>query len=73
VRRHECRKNKCFITVNTFNLQNRYVNGQFLTSPLPTIAVELKTKLITLRDGTTVKAQIWDTAGMEKYKSVTCQ
>jgi len=51
----------------------RYVHGQFLTSPLPTIAVELKTKLITLNDGTTVKAQIWDTAGMEKYKSVTCQ
>lgn len=52
---------------------NRYVHGMFVSSPLPTIAVELKTKVITLRDGSKVKAQIWDTAGMEKYKSVTCQ
>lgn len=53
----------CFIS--------KYVLGVFPTSPLPTIAVELKTKIISLKDGSAIKAQIWDTAGQEKYKSIT--
>ena len=43
----------------------------FPTSPLPTIAVEFATKIIQLKEGGYVKAQIWDTAGQEKYKSIT--
>ena len=40
---------------------------------MPTIGVDLRTKIITLKDRTLIKAQLWDTAGMEKYKSVTTQ
>ena len=43
----------------------------FPTSPLPTIAIEFATKIIQLREGGYVKAQLWDTAGNEKYKSIT--
>jgi small GTP-binding protein len=50
---------------------SKYVLGIFPSSPLPTVAVELKTKVLTLKNGKNVKAQIWDTAGQEKYKSIT--
>ncbi len=43
----------------------------FPTSPLPTIAIEFATKIIQLKEGGYVKAMIWDTAGQEKYKSIT--
>lgn len=36
----------------------------------PTVAVEFCAKIVKLEDGTRVKAQIWDTAGQEKYKSL---
>jgi|LauGreDrversion4_2_1035121.scaffolds.fasta_scaffold1646263_2 Rab family protein len=52
-------------------LLSKYVKGIFPTSPLPTIAVEFATKIIQLKEGGYVKAQIWDTAGQEKYKSIT--
>ena len=52
-------------------LLSKYVKGLFPTSPLPTIAVEFSTKIIQLKEGSYVKAQIWDTAGQEKYKSIT--
>ena len=37
---------------------------------MPTIGVEFATKNVQLRNGGTVKAQIWDTAGQEKYKAI---
>lgn len=54
-------------------LISKYVKGVFPTTPLPTIAVELGTKIIQLKEGGYVKAQLWDTAGQEKYKSITSQ
>jgi small GTP-binding protein len=36
-----------------------------------TIGVEFGTKNVMLKDGTTVKAQLWDTAGQEKYRAIT--
>ena len=36
----------------------------------PTIGVEFATKEVTVRDGSVVKAQIWDTAGQEKYRAI---
>ena len=36
----------------------------------PTIGVEFATKEDTVRDGSVVKAQIWDTAGQEKYRAI---
>ena len=37
----------------------------------PTIGVEFATKNVIMKDGATVKAQIWDTAGQEKYRAIT--
>lgn len=54
-------------------LVSKYVLGVCPSYPLPTIGGELKTKVIRLKDGTKIKAQIWDTAGQEKYKSMTSQ
>ena len=36
----------------------------------PTIGVEFATKEVSVRDGSVVKAQIWDTAGQEKYRAI---
>jgi small GTP-binding protein len=52
-------------------LLSKYVKGVFPTSSLPTIAVEFATKTVSIKDKTNIKAQIWDTAGQEKYKSIT--
>ena len=59
------------ISVGKSSLLAKYVKGVFPTSPLPTIAIEFATKIIQLREGGYVKAQLWDTAGNEKYKSIT--
>ena len=45
--------------------------GEFPFTPLPTISVELKSKVINLPGIGDIKAQIWDTAGQEKYKSIS--
>ena len=37
---------------------------------MPTIAAELSSKIITSKYGNKIKAQIWDTAGQEKYSSL---
>ena len=57
--------------VGKSSLLSKYVKGVFPTSPLPTIAIEFATKIIQLKEGGYVKAMIWDTAGQEKYKSIT--
>jgi small GTP-binding protein len=33
--------------------------------------VEFATKNVLMKDGATVKAQLWDTSGQEKYKAIT--
>ena len=37
----------------------------------PTIGVEYKQKVVELTDGTTMKTQLWDTAGTERYRTIT--
>ena len=48
-----------FVSINIFNF--RYVKGTLPKNPAPTIGVEFATKNVVLRNGGTVKAQIWDT------------
>jgi len=50
---------------------SKYLKGVFPTSPLSTVATEFATKIIQIKEGGYIKAQIWDTAGQEKYKSIT--
>ena len=57
--------------VGKSSLMSQYIKKEFPESPLPTIAIEFATKIIKIKEGGYVKAQIWDTAGEEKYKSIT--
>lgn len=41
-------------------------------NPASTIAVEFATTVYTMRDGTSAKVEVWDTAGHEKYKEIVC-
>lgn len=49
----------------------RYQNNRLPRSQATTVGVEFGTKNVMLKDGTTVKAQLWDTAGQEKYRAIT--
>ena len=51
-------------------LMTQYVQNTLPKFTVPTIGVEFATKNVQLRNGGTVKAQIWDTAGQEKYKAI---
>ena len=44
-------------------LLQQYVQNQLPKNTVPTIGVEFATKNVQLKNGMTVKAQIWDTAG----------
>ena len=57
--------------VGKSSLISQYIKREFPESPLPTIAIEFTTKIIRMRNGDKIKMQIWDTAGQEKYKSIT--
>jgi small GTP-binding protein len=48
----------------------RYTEDKFQEAFMATIGVDFKTKLITVR-GTSVRLQIWETAGQEKFRSIT--
>jgi small GTP-binding protein len=48
----------------------RYTDNKFQESFMTTIGVDFKTKYIDI-EGVQVKLQIWDTAGQEKFRSIT--
>lgn len=48
----------------------RFVDNTFSTIFLPTIGIDFKTKIIPVREKQ-VKIQVWDTAGREKFASVS--
>ena len=52
-------------------LLNRYMKDTIPKHAGPTIGVEFATKTINLKNDACVKAQIWDTAGQEKYRAMT--
>ena len=52
-------------------LLSRYLKNQLPRAIGTTIGVEFATKNVTMKDGATVKAQLWDTAGQEKYRAIT--
>ena len=56
--------------VGKSSLMSQYIKKEFPESPLPTIAIEFATKIIKIKEGGYVKAQIWDTAGQEKYRAL---
>jgi small GTP-binding protein len=48
----------------------RYTDNKFQETFMTTIGVDFKTKYIDI-EGVRVKLQIWDTAGQEKFRSIT--
>lgn len=56
--------------VGKSNLLLRYSKDEFKIDMRSTIGVEFQSKFLKI-DNVNVKAQIWDTAGMERYRSIT--
>ena len=56
--------------VGKTGIMNRYLHSTFNEHSKSTIGVEFGTKK-TIIDNSVIRAQIWDTAGQEKYKSIT--
>ncbi|XP_065180666.1 ras-related protein Rab-13-like [Sycon ciliatum] len=56
--------------VGKTSVMMRYVDQQFKPSMLSTVGVDFKTKVI-LCKGQRIKLQIWDTAGHERFRTIT--
>ena len=48
----------------------RFAEDEFCTTFIPTIGVDFKIKIAGI-DGTSVKMQIWDLAGQERFQTIT--
>jgi small GTP-binding protein len=49
----------------------RYTDNTFTDIHLSTVGIDYKLKSIALDNGENIKVQIWDTAGQDRYKSIT--
>uniref|UniRef100_A0A4W6D6H5 Ras-related protein Rab-25 n=1 Tax=Lates calcarifer TaxID=8187 RepID=A0A4W6D6H5_LATCA len=56
--------------VGKSNLLSRFTKNEFSHDSRTTIGVEFSTRTVQL-DNFTIKAQIWDTAGLERYRAIT--
>jgi len=56
--------------VGKSNLLTRFTRNDFAQDTKPTIGVEFATRTVSI-DKKTVKAQVWDTAGQEKFRAIT--
>ncbi|NP_001089868.1 uncharacterized protein LOC734934 [Xenopus laevis] len=56
--------------VGKTNLLSRFTRNEFSHDSRTTIGVEFSTRTLTV-DGHLVKSQIWDTAGLERYRAIT--
>lgn len=57
-------------SVGKTNILSRYHKDEFNIETRPTLGVAFATKLI-INNNKKIRMQIWDTAGQEKYKSIT--
>jgi len=49
----------------------RYADDRFEDTHIATTGMDYKLKNITLENGKTVKLQIWDTLGQDRFRSIT--
>ena len=56
--------------VGKSSILNQFTEGSFSDSMPPTLGIDYKISQIAV-GGETIKLQIWDTAGQEKFKSIT--
>ena len=52
-------------------LLSRYIKNTLPKSLGPTIGVEFATKRVLMKDGSLIKAQIYDTSSLERFKALT--
>ena len=56
--------------VGKTNLLTGFSKNEFSLESKTTIGVEFATKTITTEQGHVIKAQIWDTAGQDRYRAI---
>ena len=56
--------------VGKTNIMSKFLKNEFMEESKATVGVEFGSKLFN-HEGHKIKAQIWDTAGQEKYKAIT--
>ena len=59
------------VAVGKSSIVNRYTRGDYLEQYQATIGAAFVPKDVMLGNGKTIKLQIWDTAGEEKYRAMT--
>lgn len=59
------------VSVGKTSFLTRYIRDVVKKTEMPTIGVEYTTTNLVLKDSTTAKVVLWDTAGSEKYVSLT--
>ncbi|GMR37994.1 hypothetical protein PMAYCL1PPCAC_08189, partial [Pristionchus mayeri] len=58
-------------TVGKSSLLKYFTEGRMAEMSDPTVGVDFYARMIELRPGLRVKLQLWDTAGQEKFRSIT--
>lgn len=58
-------------TVGKSSLLRVFTDGHFSETLDPTVGVDFFSKTVEIRDGIRIKLQLWDTAGQEKFRSIT--
>ena len=48
----------------------RYSDNVFVENYITTIGLDYKLKIVKLDSGKTIKVQLWDTAGQDKYRTI---
>ena len=59
------------VAVGKSSIVNRYTRGEYLAQYQATIGAAFVPKEVSLEQGKSIKLQIWDTAGEEKYRAMT--
>jgi small GTP-binding protein len=57
-------------SVGKTSLMMRFINNKFCSSYITTIGIDFVTKIIEI-DENKIRLQIWDTAGLERFRSIT--
>ena len=61
------------VSVGKTSIIGRYINSSFEDNYKPNVSAEKRLKVINEDDNTSLRLNIWDTAGQEKYRAVTRQ
>ena len=57
--------------VGKSSLLRCFTDGSFFEVSDPTVGVDFFARVLKVADGTPIKLQLWDTAGHERFRSIT--